>query len=264
MKEARNVRSCKLQAASRKPQAASILLRVIFAAALVLVPQIAPAHEFRADDPTPMGMLNEAGIVARGVVKSVDWEYVENSQGIRTPYSIVTLAVAHAYRGTNEGVDLVFYTGGGRLENGRNFFISGQPDYHAGEEVIVFLNPRKYPLWATVHGDAGVFRVANGAGKTIVFDHDWRAITAFDSAKRKSQKQIHCWTEKTDKRSCVKWASEWGTYSTENDAVRTEAMVLDAFELTIDEMISVSNESPENVEITKDKFLDEYKAFLQP
>jgi hypothetical protein len=201
------------------------------------------SEDFRAAVSTAFGRMS---------VESADSHYLYADAKAGPIYTEVRLRVLAAYHGLNEGDIVTVWLIGGQI--GRVIHhVSGTPVLTPGDEVILRLNPARYPLFAAVQGDVSVKRVVETATGRHVLDHAWRAPPQYDSAGE-VEPRAFCVPNSMDRHKCDAWTDDRDRPRAEPESIES----LENFELRVSLIESLIDKVPQaarGLALTLDSFL---------
>ncbi|MCZ7583737.1 MAG: hypothetical protein M5R36_10600 [Deltaproteobacteria bacterium] len=188
------------------PAVLAVVLGAIF---IFASPQIVFALSFGGalGDPGSLEkVFTKSGVVLRGKITGVTYDFVENSEGNKIPYTKIVIAPAAVFVGWDSERPLEIFTVGGWFDDEKLYAVAGQAWYDAGDEVIVFHNDELYPFYGAVGGGPGLLRIVKEGDEEILLDCSWRPILYLGEEGIIVESGARC-IPSEDRGSCEKWVS---------------------------------------------------------
>lgn len=149
-------------------------------------------------------MVAGATLVVRGQVMGLVDMQAAVPQSTPVPYTAITLRVSQSFAGSAPGAVITLRQLGGRIagQPNRMMLFPGLAEFEVGDEVYVIADDRRQPFFATLYGDAGLYRVAtDAAGVQRVLGHAWQVLRTGGNPWRHGA-QRSCKPRLDDRRRC--------------------------------------------------------------
>lgn len=154
-------------------------------------------------------IANEAALIFHGKVKKVtNYIYTDPSVAMEFPYTEVTYSVITPIKNVGKKKTIILYQFGGYASDGDTFIHApGVSQFKKGEEVIVFSNELRHPLWGAIYGNNGVFRVVTeGDGsKKVLTEEGYLLVFEPPETQFTFLPSVVCVPDETAPTTCSDW-----------------------------------------------------------
>lgn len=150
-------------------------------------------------------IVAEATTAFRGTVEAIDYGAATVSEGQSIPYETIRMRVGEDFGGAG-AAQITLRQLGGRLPGEQTKFlvIPGLAELAPGDTVYVFNNDQVQPFFATLYGDASLFRIAtDDTGSLRVLNAFWQPLLAGGGALW-PEPGLRCLPVAEDRSRCVR------------------------------------------------------------
>lgn len=150
-------------------------------------------------------MIAEASVAFIGTVETIDYGAAVVSERQSIPYENITFRVIEDLGGAGSG-QITLRQMGGRLpgEETKYLVIPGLAEFVNGERIYIFHNSAVQPFFATLYGDASLFRVAtDDTGAPTVMNAFWQPLLA-GNGRVWPEPGMRCLPLEDDRSRCVR------------------------------------------------------------
>lgn len=154
------------------------------------------------NSPTFEEVAQLSTLAFRGEVVAVRHELITTPRRSVVPYTVYTLVVLRAYRGTTDTSTVNIFQYGGPVGTDEWETLAGLASLRLGDQVAVFSNDSYQFISGTLFGDLGLRRFVQHEGQWIALSASWSAMAEGVD----NQEELHeCVPDSTSPTLCSAW-----------------------------------------------------------